>query len=68
MSLTNSKVGCLNIYTKIALMLEELSTIKGMLRDDGIRPQTKCNLEDKATILRRELKEMYCDLYKIISN
>jgi hypothetical protein len=68
MLLTKNKVTCLNIYRKIALMLEELSIIKGMLADDSIRPQTRCNLEDKSVILHDELRKMYMDLFKIVMN
>lgn len=58
----------LDIYTKIALMLEQLKVTKEMLNDDTLRPQQQEKLKDQLDILRKELRGMYFDLFKVISN
>jgi hypothetical protein len=61
-------MSCLDVFTKIAMMLDQLATIKKMLADDSIRPNTRARLEDDKHTIRNELKKMYLDLYKIIEN
>lgn len=61
-------MSCLNILTKIAMMLDQLATIRDMLKDDAIRPNKRIALEEERSILKRDVKELYRDLYKIISN
>lgn len=61
-------MSCLELTTKIAMMLDELLIIKDMLSSDVIRPDTKARLEEEKEIVRKELKGMYFDLFKLISN
>lgn len=61
-------MSCLNITTKIAMMMDSLQTAKGMLSDDSIRPNTKVRLQAEIEIWRRDIKELYIDLFKVIRN
>ena len=61
-------MSCLNILTKIAMMLDQLATIRDMLKDDAIRPSIRSVLEDERKVLKHDVKELYRDLFRIISN
>ena len=61
-------MSCLNILTKIAMMLDQLATIRDMLKDDAIRPSIRNVLEDERKVLKHDIKELYRDLFRIISN
>jgi len=61
-------MGCLDIYTKITMLLNQLTTTKKMLADECIRPACKEKLIDDMTTVKRELKGLYFDLFKIMSN
>ena len=56
------------MVTKITIMLEQLKITKDMLNDDSIRPQQREKLEDQKRMLCEELRAIYFDLFKIISN
>jgi len=58
----------LDMVTKITIMLEQLKITKDMLNDDSIRPQQREKLEDQKRMLCEELRAIYFDLFKIISN
>lgn len=58
----------LDKFTKISIMLEQLKTINSVLADDGIRSSHRQRLEEDKRILKRELRGMYFDLFKVISN
>ena len=61
-------MSCLDIQTKLAMMIDQIGTIKKMLREDSIRPSTRVRLEDELNILRIDVKQLYYDLFKVISN
>jgi len=61
-------MGCLDLFTKVAMMLDKLSITNQMLSDDVIRPSLKARLLDDRRRLRRELKSLYYELFKIIEN
>lgn len=61
-------MGCLDITTKLAMMIDSIQTAKRQLKRDDIRPAAKCRLEEEIAILRRDVKELYVELFKIISN
>ena len=61
-------MSCLDIQTKLAMMLDQIGITKKMLNSDSIRPATKERLEGELSILRRDVKQLYFDLFKIISN
>jgi len=58
----------LDSLTRISIMLEQLKIIKGMLADDSIRPNHRQRLEEDRRTLKASLREVYFDLFKIISN
>lgn len=61
-------MSCLNILTKIAMMLDQLAAIRDMLNDDAIRPSVKDRLEDERRTLKRDVKALYMDLFKVNFN
>jgi hypothetical protein len=61
-------MSCLDMQTKIAMMLDQISVIKRRLKDDSIRPSLRQRLLDDLKILKRDVKELYLDLFRIISN
>ena len=61
-------MSCLNILTKIAMMLDQLATIRDMLKDDAIRPNVRDTLEEERKALKHDVKELYRDLFRILSN
>ena len=61
-------MSCLDIQTKLAMMMDQIGITKKMLKEDSIRPATKERLEEELNILRRDVKQLYFDLFKIISN
>lgn len=50
------------------MMLDQLATIRDMLKDDAIRPSIRNVLEDERKVLKHDIKELYRDLFRIISN
>jgi hypothetical protein len=50
------------------MMMDQIGITKKMLKEDSIRPATKERLEEELNILRRDVKQLYFDLFKIISN
>ena len=61
-------MSCLDILTKIAMMLDQLIIIRDMLKDDAIRPNVRNTLEEERKALKRDVKALYMDLFKLISN
>ena len=61
-------MSCLDLTTKIAMMIDSMQTAKRMLQRDDIRPSVKAALEENLDILRKDVKALYIDLFKIISN
>lgn len=59
---------CLDITTKLSIMIDSLQTAKVMLNNESTRGETKKRLEEDIQILKEDIKGMYMDLYKIISN
>lgn len=58
----------LDIQTKIAMMIDSMLTAKKMLQDDNIRPALKARLEEDIARMHKDLRELYIDLFKIMSN
>jgi len=61
-------MSCLDIHTKIAMMLEQIRVTKKMLKDNCLRPSVRERLVDELKILKRDVKQLYYDLFKVISN
>jgi hypothetical protein len=61
-------MSCLDIQIKLAMMMDQIGITKKMLKEDSIRPATKERLEEELNILRKDVKQLYFDLFKIISN
>ena len=61
-------MSCLDLTTKIAMMIDSLQTAKKMLNRDDIRPNMRVRLEEEIDILKVDIKDLYTDLFKIISN
>ena len=68
MRLKLNKVSCLDMKIKIAMMLDQIKTIKKSLKDDSLRPALRQRLEDDLVILKRDVKELYYELFKIQKN
>lgn len=65
---TNMINKVLDSLTRISIMLEQLKIIKGMLADDSIRPNHRQRLEEDRRTIKAELRQLYFDLFKVISN
>ena len=50
------------------MMLDQLATIRDMLKDDAIRPNVRDTLEEERKALKHDVKELYRDLFRILSN
>lgn len=59
---------CLDITTKLSIMIDSLQTAKVMLNNESTRGETKKRLEEDIQILKEDIKGMYIDLFKIINN
>ena len=49
-------------------MLEQIRVTKKMLKDNCLRPSVRERLVDELKILKRDVKQLYYDLFKVISN
>jgi hypothetical protein len=56
---------CLDIQSKIALMIDQMLTSKKMLKDDAIRPDLRFRIEEELAILKHDVRELYIDLFKL---
>lgn len=61
-------MGCLDIQDKLAMMIDSLKIANEMLRGDNLRNKQRIRLEEDVDILKRDIRELYIDLFKIISN
>ena len=50
------------------MMLDQLIIIRDMLKDDAIRPNVRNTLEEERRALKKDVKALYMDLFKLISN
>jgi hypothetical protein len=59
-------MSCLDITTKIAMMIDQILTAKRMLKRDDIRPDVRQWVEEELSIWREDVKELYVELFKIM--
>jgi hypothetical protein len=50
------------------MMIDQLIVIRNMLKDDAIRPSIRARLEEERRALKEDVKKLYIDLFKILSN
>ena len=61
-------MSCLDIQTKLAMMIDAIQTGKRMLKADDIRPHNKLRIEEELRTLQKDIRKVYIDFFKIIAN
>jgi hypothetical protein len=59
---------CLDLQTKIAMMVDQLQIAHKMLTQDDLRPDIKLRVEEDIAVLKEDVRELYIELFKVISN